>query len=153
VLVTIIVERSPLWPVLRHVSWSIIPLVAGPFILVAAVEQTGAVAALASEIAALSRQSPEQAAVAFGTLWGFASNAMNNLPAGLFAANTLAVAQPPPMVTGAILIGVDLGPSLSITGSLATILREPRPREPVGFWRFLKIGIDVDTASLAAGRC
>jgi arsenical pump membrane protein len=146
VLVTIVVERSPLWPVLRHVSWSIIPLVAGLFILVAAVEQTGAVAALASEIAALSRHSPEQAAVAFGTLWGFACNAMNNLPAGLFAANTLAVAQPPPVVTDAILIGVDLGPNLSITGSLATILwlmAMSRDGEPVGFWKFLKIGVVV----------
>ena len=29
---------------------------------------------------------------------------------------------PPSMVTGALLIGVDLGPNLSVTGSLATIL-------------------------------
>ena len=35
---------------------------------------------------------------------------------------TLAQAQPPRVVTDALLIGVDLGPNLSITGSLATIL-------------------------------
>ena len=146
VLATVIVERSPLWPVLRHVSWSIIPLVAGLFILVAAVEQTGIVAALAREIAALSRQSPGETALVFGTAWGFLCNAMNNLPAGLFAATTLSVAQPPAVVTDAILIGVDLGPNLSITGSLATILwliAMRRDGEPVGFWEFLKIGVVV----------
>jgi arsenical pump membrane protein len=145
-LVTVLVERSPLWPVLRHVSWSIIPLVAGLFILVAAVEQTGVVAVVARQIAALSQQSPSKAALLFGTAWGFAVNAMNNLPAGLFATSTLAVAQPPAVVTDAILIGVDLGPNLSITGSLATILwliAMRRDGEPVGFWEFLKIGVVV----------
>jgi arsenical pump membrane protein len=146
VLATLVVERSPLWPVLRHVSWSVIPLVAGLFILVAAVEQTGVVAALAQEISALSRHSPAQAALAFGTAWGFLCNAMNNLPAGLFAASTLATAQPPAVVTDAVLIGVDLGPNLSITGSLAMILwliAMRRDGEPVGFGEFLKIGAVV----------
>jgi arsenical pump membrane protein len=43
----------------------------------------------------------------------------------------------------AVLIGVDLGPNLSITGSLATLLwltAIRREGEPVGFWRFLKLG-------------
>jgi arsenical pump membrane protein len=146
VLVSVIVERSPLWPVLRHVSWSIIPLVAGLFILVAAVEQTGVVGAVAAQMAALSRQSPAEAALVFGAVWGFACNVMNNLPAGLFAATTIAVAQPPAVVTDAILIGIDLGPNLSITGSLATILwliAMRRDGEPVGFSEFLKIGAVV----------
>lgn len=146
VLATALVERSPLWPVLRHVSWSIIPLVAGLFILVAAVEQTGVVAAFALAVMAQSRQSPAEAALAFGTVWAVASNAINNLPAGLFAATTLAAAQPPAVVTDAVLIGLDLGPNLSITGSLATILwliAMRRDGEPVGFWEFLKIGAAV----------
>ena len=47
------------------------------------------------------------------------------------------------MVTDALLIGVDLGPNLSITGSLATILwltAIRREGEDVTFWRFLKVG-------------
>lgn len=41
---------------------------------------------------------------------------------GLIAATTSHAAQVPQHVTGAILIGVDLGPNLSVTGALATIL-------------------------------
>jgi arsenical pump membrane protein len=49
-------------------------------------------------------------------------------------------------VTDALLIGVDLGPNLSVTGSLATILwlnAIRREGENVSFGRFLKVGIFV----------
>jgi arsenical pump membrane protein len=49
-------------------------------------------------------------------------------------------------VTGAILIGVDLGPNLSVTGSLATILwliALRREGEHVGALRFLGLGLVV----------
>jgi arsenical pump membrane protein len=49
-------------------------------------------------------------------------NAMNNLPAGLIAGAILAADHLPRVVSGAMLVGVDLGPNLSITGSLATVL-------------------------------
>jgi len=42
-----------------------------------------------------------------------------------------------------VLIGVDLGPNLSVTGSLATILWLVALRREgmrVGFWQFLKLG-------------
>ncbi len=68
---------------------------------------------------------------------------MNNLPAGLIASGMLARAHAPPAVTDALLIGVDLGPNLSITGSLATILwltAIRREGQDVDFWRFLKVG-------------
>jgi arsenical pump membrane protein len=41
------------------------------------------------------------------------------------------------------MVGIDLGPNLSITGSLATILWLTALRREgleVGFWRFLRIG-------------
>ncbi len=43
----------------------------------------------------------------------------------------------------AVLIGVDLGPNLSVTGSLATILwliAIRREGQQVSFWKFLKWG-------------
>jgi arsenical pump membrane protein len=142
-LAAMLVERSPLWPVLRHVSWSIIPLVAGLFVLVAAVEQTGALGALTREIAVFAERAPSEAAFVFGAGWAVACNLMNNLPAGLIAATALGQVHPPDVVVDAILIGVDLGPNLSITGSLATILwliALRRDGEPVGFWDFFKLG-------------
>ena len=76
-------------------------------------------------------------------LAAFASNLMNNLPAGLVASLAVGQAQPPRLVIDGLLIGIDLGPNLSITGSLATILwlqAIRREGEDVSFWRFLLVG-------------
>ena len=72
---------------------------------------------------------------------------------GLIAATTSQAAQVPAHVTGAILIGVDLGPNLSVTGSLATILwlialrREGETRRGLAI---LKLGLVGHAASAAA---
>jgi arsenical pump membrane protein len=58
-----------------------------------------------------------------GIVIAVASNLMNNLPAGLIAGSAVQAAHVSDQVTRAILIGVDVGPNLSVTGSLATILR------------------------------
>ncbi len=138
--------RTSPWPVLQGVSWSVLPLVAGLFVLVEALAHTGVIATLAAWLSGAARASAPGAAAGSGGLIAVASNLMNNLPAGLIAASTLAAAHPPGMVTDALLIGVDLGPNLSITGSLATILwltAIRREGETVGFWRFLKVGAVV----------
>ena len=52
----------------------------------------------------------------------------------------------------AVLIGVDLGPNLSVTGSLATILWLTAMRREglrVSAWRFLKLGALVMPPALA----
>ncbi|MFC6839079.1 arsenic transporter [Xanthomonas theicola] len=135
-------RQSPL-PMARAVSWAVLPLVAGLFVLVAALVRTGVVGSLAQALASAAAQSPLATAGAAGALLALASNLMNNLPAGLIASTTLAQAQPPQLVVDTLLIGVDLGPNLSVTGSLATILwltAIRREGEDVGFWRFLKVG-------------
>jgi arsenical pump membrane protein len=51
-----------------------------------------------------------------------------------------------------MLIGVDLGPNLSVTGSLATILWLTALRREglrVGAWRFLTVGVLVMPPALA----
>lgn len=53
--------------------------------------------------------------------------------------------------TGALLIGVDLGPNLSVTGSLATILwlvALRREGEHVSAWHFLRVGAVVTIPAL-----
>jgi arsenical pump membrane protein len=65
---------------------------------------------------------------------------------GLIAAATSHAAQVPPKVAGAILIGVDLGPNLSVTGSLATMLwliALRREGDNVTSLRFLGYGLIV----------
>ena len=139
----IVLLRDPAggWAAIRGVSWGVLPLVAGLFVLVAALTQLGLIGALAGAMG----PGPASAAT-FGGGIAFISNLINNLPAGLIASGALAQAHAPPLVTDAALIGVDLGPNLSITGSLATILwlaAIRREGEDVGFWRFLKVGAAV----------
>ena len=56
-------------------------------------------------------------------------------------------------IAAAVLIGVDLGPNYSVTGSLATILWLVALRREgldVGAWTFLKFGLLVTTPALLA---
>jgi arsenical pump membrane protein len=144
-LVLAIGRQSPL-PVLRDISWSALPLVAGLFILVEGLNRTGLLPALARVLKQAATTSPATASWIAGIVVAVASNLMNNLPMGLIAATTSQTAQVPAHVTGAILIGVDLGPNLSVTGSLATILwliALRREGEDVGASQFLKLGLVV----------
>ncbi|MBO9707908.1 MAG: arsenic transporter [Caulobacter sp.] len=142
-IIVLIGRRTTPWPLLKSVSWSVLPLVAGLFVLVEALDRSGLVAALADILRAGAASSPRFAAATGGGLLAIASNLTNNLPSGLIASMAIAQAQPPRAVIDALLIGVDLGPNLSITGSLATILwlaAIRREGEDVTFWRFLKVG-------------
>jgi arsenical pump membrane protein len=80
-----------------------------------------------------------------------ANNLVNNLPLGLIAGSTMQAAHTHGVMASAVLIGVDLGPNLSITGSLATILwliALRKEKLDVSFWSFLKIGAIAMPAAL-----
>ena len=139
-------RRSSPWPLLREISWGIIPLVAGLFVVVAALEQSGVILALSESLRAGVRDAPVLTAAGSGVAVGFLSNLVNNLPAGLMAGTAVQAAHVPADVSSAILIGVDLGPNLSVTGSLATILwltALRRERVQVAGVSFLKLGLLV----------
>ncbi len=141
--IVLIQERKSPMPVIREISWSVLPLVAGLFVLVEMLEQTGVVGHLADVLKAATQHGEIAAAAASGGIIAIASNLVNNLPAGLIASSTLLQAHSPERVVDAMLIGVDLGPNLSITGSLATILwlsAIRREGENVGFLMFLRVG-------------
>jgi arsenical pump membrane protein len=68
---------------------------------------------------------------------------MNNLPVGLMGAKALQTGQSRSLLN-AVLMGVDLGPNLSVTGSLATILwliALRRDKVEITAWQFLKVGM------------
>jgi arsenical pump membrane protein len=151
-IVLICTKKSP-WMVIKGVSWSVIPLVAGLFVIVEALGKTGLIGTLASGLHHSIGQSATGAAWASGTSVAVASNLMNNLPVGLISGQVLQTSQVPAMVQRAVLIGVDLGPNLSITGSLATILwlvALRREGQTVSARSFLKIGALVMTTALVA---
>ncbi len=132
--------------IVKTVSWSVLPLVAGLFVLVEALNRAGALQDVGSALQWCARL--PRLAGALVASFGIAalSNGMNNLPSGLLAGGSLQVVHVPPHIRDAVLIGVDLGPNLSVTGSLATVLwliALRREGEQVGRWQFLKIGLIV----------
>jgi arsenical pump membrane protein len=141
-LVSLMRARFP-WPLLREISWGVIPLVAGLFVLVEGVRETGVVQLLTELLREQTRHSVDLAAAAGGVLIALASNLLNNLPSGLIAGAVVQTAGAGTTIKSAVLIGVDLGPNLSVTGSLATILwltalrREGIAVKPLDF---LKLG-------------
>jgi arsenical pump membrane protein len=145
-IAVLILKRSAPWEVLDGVSWGVLPLVAGLFVLVEALDKTGLIRSVGDLLRSAAEQSETQAALGVGTVIAFACNLMNNLPAGLIAGNALQLAKAPERIVSATLIGVDIGPNLSVTGSLATILwlsALKREGLEVSAWTFLKLGVLV----------
>jgi arsenical pump membrane protein len=127
----------------KEISWGTLVLVAGLFIMVDAVESIGALNLTQSLLASAQKLAPPMAAMVVGFVVAVGNNLVNNLPLGLIAGGTLQAAHIKGLISNAVLIGVDLGPNLSITGSLATILwllALRKDKLDVSFWDFLKVG-------------
>jgi arsenical pump membrane protein len=149
----LLVSRQSPWPVLTEISWSVLPLVAGLFVMVEALIQTGAVAHLSEMLHAAVARSVAKTAWSVGIVTAVADNIANNLPVGLVAGSVAANDHLPTPIVRAMLIGVDLGPNLSVTGSLATILWLVALRREalnVSAWRFLRLGLLVTPPALLA---
>jgi arsenical pump membrane protein len=150
--VLLLSRQSPI-PLLSGVSWSVLPLVAGLFVMVEALVKTGVIETLAALLREAVTQSPTKATWVVGIATAIADNIANNLPVGLVAGSVAASDHLPPSVVSGILIGVDLGPNLSVTGSLATILwlvALRRENVEVGALAFLKLGLLVTVPALFA---
>ena len=120
--VVLAVERKAPWEIARHVTWSILPLVAGLFVLVEGLRETGAIALLQTLLHEAAAQSASTTTWITGVVVALACNLLNNLPAAFIAGSVAAGTHADPRMVDAILVGVDLGPNLSVTGSLAAIL-------------------------------
>jgi len=141
--VVLFLKRESPWTVMKDASWEILPLVAGLFVLVEALDRNGVLNALIHVLQTATDRS------AMATTWGtgvslaLGCNLVNNLPAGLLAGSVVSASHVPQQVASAVLIGLDLGPNLSVTGSLATILwlsALRRENQEVSAWSFLKLG-------------
>ncbi len=128
----------------KEISWSTLVLVAGLFLLVNAVESIGALKYMLAALRWVSGLAPALGASITSFAVAVANNLVNNLPLGLIAGATLQAAHTKGLIANSVLIGVDLGPNLSVTGSLATILwliALRKEKLDVSFWDFLKIGL------------
>jgi arsenical pump membrane protein len=152
-VVILLLKRMEPWTLVKDISWSVLPLVAGLFVLVEAIEATDVLKPLMDYLPAAAAAHPDTTAFGAGTVVAFACNLVNNLPLGLIAGTVAGGAHLSPQVTGALLVGIDLGPNLSVTGSLATILwlvALRREGQAVSAWTFLKLGSVVMPLALIA---
>lgn len=125
------------------VAWSVLPLVAGLFVIVEALDQAGALHNAVTALQTMQHWPPQLGRLTAGFSIAIVSNLMNNLPSGLITASAVRSAHTVDTLRNAVLVGVDLGPNLSVTGSLATILWLIAIRRDglhVNFWDFLKWG-------------
>lgn len=149
----LLLERKGPQMLMRDISWGVLPLVAGLFVIVEALEKSGLVVWLASLLSSVALGYPASGTVVVGAVVALASNLVNNLPDGLVAGSVVHASQANDAMAGAVLIGIDLGPNLSITGSLATILwLSALRREGIDItaWAFIKVGAVVMTPALIA---
>ena len=151
-VVSIKSKRNPL-NLLGDISWGTLLLVAGLFVMVNAVESRGALKLTQEWLKYAQRLTPAAGAMVVGFVVGLANNLVNNLPLGLIAGGTLQATHIRGLLANATMIGVDLGPNLSVTGSLATILwliALRKEKLKVSFWKFLQVGAIAMPIALAA---
>ena len=152
VVVTLRKRESPV-VLLRGVSWSVLALVGGLFVLAEALVQSGVVALLGDAVRQAAAVSPDGSAHGLSVLIAVVCNLINNLPAGLLAGLVVTDAGASNLIRSAVTIGIDLGPNLSVTGSLATLLwlvAIRREGENVTAWQFLRVGALAMPLALAA---
>jgi len=151
-VVSIKARRNPL-ALAREISWATLALVAGLFVMVDAIESIGAMRQTTKWLTWAQTLGSTTGTLITGFAVGIANNLVNNLPLGLIVGSTLQAAHAKGLIVDAVLIGVDLGPNLSITGSLATILwliALRKEKLDVSFWDFLKVGVVAMPVALLA---
>jgi len=137
------VTRSGPLRLIKGVAWGVLPLVAGLFVLVEGMAASGVLQDLADLMRGLSA---DAALWAGGVGAALSGNVINNLPAGLMAGTLARMADLSSTANAALLIGIDLGPNLSVSGSLATLLwllAVRREGMHISALSFLRLGIVV----------
>jgi arsenical pump membrane protein len=106
------------------ISWGVFPFIAGMFLLVRGIEHQGATHQLGLLLARLAGHGTMQTAVVTTFFSAIGSNVINNVP--MVAVMGSAIPSAPgashPALVYGTLVGCDLGPNLTIVGSLSTLI-------------------------------
>jgi arsenical pump membrane protein len=142
----------------RGISWSLFGFLTGMVIIVHGLERLGLTSWFGTKLLALGGDSPFRMLLvtAFGTALG--SNLINNVPMALVMRAALTKSAPAGVPLEALryaaLLGADLGPNLTIIGSLATILWVLLLRQygiTISVRQYLILGLLVVPAMLLIG--
>jgi arsenical pump membrane protein len=152
-------KRTTIQNIGKQISWSIFGFIAGMFIVVQAVEETGLTAQFGQLLLHLSGGT-SFGAVMIGTLGAaIGTNLINNVPMAVVLTSALRGVQHAPIAIqhgfiAATIFGCDLGPNLTTVGSLATVLWLLILRQrnlDVSGLDYFKVGIIVTPLMLAVG--
>lgn len=141
-LISTLRDRAYATAILRGITWSIVLLVGGLFVIVAALDQAGALLVAERFLSFAQTLSPFTAKLSVAAAITLGSSALNNLPIALATASALTHTTSNSIVHTAV-VAVDLGPNLSVSASLATLLwliALRREGLQVSAWRFLRVG-------------
>lgn len=121
-LVATTIDRGAFAAIARGVAWPIVVLTAALFVLVDALDAAGAGSLSRALFDWGHHVAAPVGALAVAAAAALASNLINNLPVGLELGKYAASAHPAAALTAAALVGVNVGPNLTVNGSLATLL-------------------------------
>jgi arsenical pump membrane protein len=133
-------------------SWSLFPFVIGLFVVIRAVENIG-LSTCGAKIISDSHGPALLQVPLIASATALGSNLINNIPMALLSVSVLKHAHAGLLEQYAALIGCNLGPNLTIAGSLATMLVITSARkkgEDISAMEFLRIGL-ISTPVLVLG--
>lgn len=152
-------RRTTLRETAKRISWSIFGFIAGMFIVVRAVQNTGLTAAFGQWLLQRSGGTPFGAVMVGTAGAALGTNLINNVPMAVVMGSALdSIRHAPPAIQhgfiGATIFGCALGPNLTTVGSLATVLwlliLRQRNVEVSGL-DYAKVGVVVTPLMLLAG--
>jgi arsenical pump membrane protein len=108
--------------VTRRIAWSIVPLVAALFVVVAALDQAGLSRIFPTALAALRHLPGPLSGEALAAAVALACALANNLTIALLTGHTWSSGYVSTLEAHRALVALDLGPNLAVSGSLATLL-------------------------------
>lgn len=150
--------RPDMHRMLREVDWTTLLFFIGLFVVVGAMDATGAIGWVASRIAVLAGQSADLAAML--TIWisGFASAIVANipftvaaLPVADFLSQTIPAAADSQIVYWALILGADLGGNATYLGSAPNIVALGLLAQAgyrLSFGRFVRDGLPITVVTL-----
>jgi len=136
---------------LMRVDWPLLLFFAGLFVVVAGVGRSGAADRMHDGIAPLLGQGAARQTVVFSAFSVVGSQLVSNVPFVLLAGHWIPRMAEPTLLWLATALAATLAGNLTVVGSVANIivLELAGERGRVGFWRFLRYGAVVTSATLA----
>ncbi len=147
-----LVRRQIKADIVGEISWPLFPFVVGLFVVIQGVENLGLARFAAHGLSAVGHH-PLLVILTTAFTSGVGTNVVNNIPMALLAISTLHQAHAAPPAIYGSLLGCNIGPNLTVAGSLATMLVITTARkkgEDIGAGQFLRAGLLATPAVLLA---